>query len=148
MADIQWIEQVDEGGCGLAVLAMLTGETYARLREHFPVFCNTHGIDHWVMDDYLADMGYAIRRVYKVQHYLEDVRAKWPVKPFAEKHFALVYQTRKDAELGINHSHYVALDARFNVYDPADKEYVKSKLSRYHKVLWIAGVYKVGSALV
>lgn len=133
---IQWIEQVDEGGCSVACLAMLMDTTYARVRDEYKKFCPTCGpAEDEQIDQFLAEHGFALQRIYRYRAY-DDQWRKWPPTPWAERHLAMVTQTKSDY-----YSHYVVMDYKGNVYDPADKEYKSGKLRRYYEVEWVAGVF-------
>lgn len=137
---MNWLEQVERAGCGIACMAMLLETTYARVVEEAPMFCGGKcGVDYLHLDHFLASRGYAVQRLERDQHFSGERRAKWPPKPWAEKHLVLVTQTRADID-----SHYVVMDSKGKVYDPSDATYVPSRLSRYYRVEWVAGVWKVG----
>jgi hypothetical protein len=136
---ITWIEQVDKGGCGIAALAMLLGVTYARMREMAPQLCGHCGVDEPIMYDVLAENGYAVQRLERMRASDEENRAVWPPKPWAKKHLVCVMQSPEDSV-----SHWVVMDGRGNVYDPADKEFRKCKLSRYHSVESVTAVLPTG----
>lgn len=145
MSALVWQEQVDDGGCGLACLAMLTDQPYARVRSEFPRFCNNCGVDGDTILHWLADHGHAIQKLSRYQEYAGTQR-RWPARPWADRHLVLLYQTRKDCELDslsgtFENSHYVVLDREGNCYDPADAAYTPCRLSRYYRVIWIAAVY-------
>lgn len=137
---VLWVEQVDKGGCSIACAAMLLGTTYARVREMAPQFCGACGVDPEQLDHFLAEHGLAVRRLFRFSEHTGEARAKWPPKPFAELHLVMVSQTKKDADA---YQHYVVMDGVGNVYDPSDPEYKKCRLSRYYRVEWVAGIYKV-----
>lgn len=140
MSGLVWQEQVEPSGCGLACLAMLIGTTYARILEQAPMFCGAKcGVEYTHMDHFLAEHGYAVQRIERNMHFNGMRRVKWPPKPWADKHLALVVQTKNDID-----AHYVVMDRRGNVYDPADPEYKKRRLTGYHRVEWVAAVLPVG----
>lgn len=132
---ISWVEQVDNGGCGLACLAMLLDTTYARIVELAPDLCGKCGVNQTEMDHFLAEQGFSVRRLYRDRRFDGVRRTKWPPKPFAERHLVSVWQTRNDIW-----DHWVVMDAKGNVYDPADPACTKSRLSRYYRVSSVAGV--------
>lgn len=149
MTGIVWQEQVDDGGCGLACLAMLTDQPYARIRASFPNFCNNCGIDGDVMLHWLAAQGYAVQKLTRYQEY-DGAMRRWPPRPFAERHLVLLWQSKRDFQLdaagsSLANSHYVVWDKNGDVFDPADSQYTPSRLSRYYRVIWVAGIHRVGS---
>jgi hypothetical protein len=106
-----WIGQEDTHGCGLAVLAMLTGRSYAdakvdvdamEQRERGPRDWNVEGCTHYTLDRYLAQR-YWMQRRY----------VSWgePLVPFAPIHYASVQQPS-------NNAHFVVLLADGTVLDP------------------------------
>lgn len=133
---ITWVEQVDSGGCGLACLAMLLDTTYARIVELAPDLCGKCGVNQTEMDHFLAEHGLHVRRLYQKQRFDGKFRAPWPPKPFADRHLVGVVQTKTDVW-----GHWVVMDEKGVIYDPADPEFKKSKLSRYYKVESIAGIW-------
>lgn len=135
---MQWVEQVEKGGCGIACLAMLLDTTYARIVEMAPDLCGKCGVEEAVMFDFLAEHGYAVQRVEQAKASDGTKRKKWPPKPWADRHLVMVMQTKDDVA-----AHYVVMDAKGNVYDPADPEYRRTRLSRYYSVEWVAAVVKV-----
>lgn len=125
-AEIKIVPQEDESGCGLAVLAMLTGRTYKDVRAEFPerdFHSSGLGIsDIW---RYLWDRGYYLRVVY------ENPGGEWPPPPFAAVHFA---QVQNEA----GNSHAVYMDARGTVADPLASG--NTKLSDWPVVNQVVGV--------
>ncbi len=117
MSDLRWIGQEDAQGCGAAVLAMLTGQTYAAVKADMdadPWVCEggernwaAHGLTSHVLDRYLAARGYFLRRIYDAWGIVES----WPPEPFAPLHFARVRQPS-------GHGHFVAMDRTGRVFDP------------------------------
>ena len=118
---------------------MLLGVTYARIVEMTPAFCGTCGIhDDSVVWQFLAEHGYAVRPLWQFREY-NDEKREWPPKPFAPMHLCSVTQTSKDF-----YGHYVCMDAKGVVYDPALPAFSPKSLDDYHDVDWVAGVYSVG----
>lgn len=130
-----WVEQVDKGGCGIACLAMLLDTTYARIVELAPELCGKCGVEQTELDHFLAEQGFAVQRLYPDRRFDGLRRTLWPVKPFADRHLVSVVQSKADIW-----GHWVVMDGKGVVYDPADPEFKKSKLSRYYRVTSIAGV--------
>ena len=145
--DIQWCEQVGKSGCGLAISAMVLSTqdpniTYARVVEMAPNWCHDRcGLDDMQLDEFLAEHGFAVQRLWQARDFDKKLKAKWPPKPWATLHVCAVYQTKNDALLG--DGHYVVMDSKGLVYDPADPQYTKCRLSRYHSVEWVAAIYPV-----
>lgn len=140
-----WVEQpngVGDAGCGIASLAMLLETTYQRIVAQCPQLCGTTcGVRVDVMDEVLAENGYAVQRMYRHKIFDRQRRAKWPVRPWADKHLVMVYPTRNDMDARQDEeAHYVVMDREGTVLDPADAAPTPSKLSRYYRVAWIAAV--------
>lgn len=135
-----WISQPSTpgGGCGIACVAMLTDRTYNDVRDIAPWFCEKCGVETEPIDHLLSSLGYSVRRLHQFREFDGKPEALWPPQPFAPIHLALVMQTAKDYE-----AHYVVVDGHGNVSDPADVKPELCGLSRYHDVLWVAGVYRV-----
>lgn len=119
------ILQRTQDECGIATLAMITGEPYEQVRAEFPFFKD--GIDEWEVRAYLAERGYACAQVYI--HYA-PMRVNLPerVKPFTDVHFAYV-----------DDRHFVVVLRDGTVLDPARPQ--PRHIDQY-KVSWICGVVK------
>jgi hypothetical protein len=117
---------------------MLLDTTYARVCAIGDKLCLSCGVEEADLDQFLAEHGYAIQRRWKHRWYDGTKNEPWPPKPWADKHVALVWQTRDDSD-----AHYVVVDHRGTVYDPADTEFIPSKLDRYYDVEWVAAVHPV-----
>ena len=147
MGAVVWQEQVLKSGCGYAIAAMVLSTddptiTYARVTEMAPHWCHEKcGIGDEQLDEFLAEQGWAVQRVWPASDFDKEIKAKWPPKPWAEVHVCSVYQTRNDFLR--KDGHYVVMDGKGLVYDPADPEYTRCRLSRYYDVEWVAAVYKV-----
>lgn len=132
---IRWVRQEDANGCALAVLAMLTGETYDAVKAEVATYAEyaghdgdwgKHGTTHYTLDRFLIPRGFYMQRVFVAWHQrrVDDVNdpadpvrhellpgAVWPPVPWAPLHFASVQQPSR-------HSHFVAMDADGRVFDP------------------------------
>lgn len=128
-------------GCGIAALAQLTDTDYNRIRELAPALCEKCGVhDDTVMWQFLSEHGYALQMKWEFREYDEEKLEEWPPKPWAERHLCSVVQTAKDV-----YGHYVAMDAKGVVYDPALEQFAPKTLGDYYTVEWVAGLYKVGN---
>lgn len=136
---VQWVEQVDKGGCGLACLAMLLDTTYARIVEWGPELCGKCGMEDDQMEQFLASKGMAWQRVWQHREFDGKEHEPWPPEPWAERHLCSVVQTPLDMV-----GHFVVMDRDGACYDPADTELKPRRLTDYHEVEWVAGVFKVG----
>lgn len=125
------IKQREPNGCGLACLAMVTGQTYEKVRTDLQarryVWLNgdqtpgEHGIHNNVLDLYLERHGFWLQRRYRA-HYIAPPRAgarrhrwghtrDWPCGAWACAHIAQVKQPS-------GKGHYVVMDAAGHVLDP------------------------------
>lgn len=139
-----WIEQPDDppGGCGIASLAMLLDTNYVQMTILAPELCAKCGVDAPVMHGVLAEQGYA------VQTFTRTDGKPWPPKPWADKHLCLVWQTKadfdKDARRGTSEqTHWVCMNEKGVVYDPALEEFQPKRLRDYYRVLSVAAVVAV-----
>jgi hypothetical protein len=90
---VRLVLQEDAWGCGLAVLAMLTGQTYAQVRDAFPGRDFSGAGEHRGMvphdlDYFLSREGYATAARWH-SWYLPP-RSRWLPEPFAAVHYAQV----------------------------------------------------------
>lgn len=152
---ITHVRQLDQHGCGVACLAMITGHAYEAVRAWFrcKAWQNAqarHDVpeqsfrDRWEAHDfgvrgmtdydlgaYLAEHGfaYALRYANLWQHGIEHRRAPWPPAPFAPVHIVTVYQPTG--------GHYVVWLPDGRVLDPAGGE---TTIGALHDVQAIIGV--------
>lgn len=144
---IPFIEQVLKSGCGLSIGGMVIGTedpemTYARMVALAPNWCHEKcGAEDLELDELLAEHGWALQRKWQSRKFDGQIKAVWPPKPWARLHIVSVYQTEPDYIRG--DGHYVVMDGKGIVFDPADPKHVKCKLDRYHDVEWVAAVFKV-----
>ena len=120
------VRQKHQRGCGIACVAMLTGEDYDTLAAEVEWRDDQSPVGFYV-DDQLWRRGYAICRVY------ERGSTMWPPLPFARVHLCNVdYVT--DAPV----SHNVVMLADGSVLDPMHDE--PRRLSDYPRVYNVAAV--------
>lgn len=112
MAEMRWVAQEHPDGCGVAVLAMLTDDTYenvaAALRADPWMEGNGFALTQPVLEKYLSDRGWYLRRVYVAW---QTPGCQWPPEPFAERHYAIVTQPS-------GNGHFVAVEADGTLLDP------------------------------
>lgn len=125
---VRWVRQEDAEGCALAVLAMLTGETYADVKAAVdgvegPRDWEEHGCTHHTIDRHLATRGWFWQRRYD----WPDV----PLEPFAEVHHAQVLQPS-------GNQHFVVVLGRGAVLDPL--RFGLHRLSDWPKVQQLVGL--------
>ena len=136
MSHPAWVRQEDAKGCGLAVLAMLTGRTYAEVRERVdavevgpseaPRDWARSGCTHYTLDRYLAGEGWFVQRRFAT--YLE-----LPFAPFAPIHYAQVVQPS-------GRGHFVVVLADGTVLDPMREGHFR--LSEWTKVNQLVGLVR------
>lgn len=117
---MQLIRQQQPNHCGVAVLAMLTDLPYYEVVAKLGATLREAGLNEMYMRQFLWDMGYNIRQIYKTDLTKNFyVRKPWPPTPFADKH--AVFTTPH---------HWVAMDKVGNIFDPwKEGQYT---LSAYH----------------
>lgn len=115
MLSLTWRPQEDAHGCGLAVLAMITGTPYERVKVEIESQdghghngnWNERGLTHISLDRYLTRRGFYRQRRYKHETEL----GAWPPEPWAPVHYASVKQPS-------GNGHFVVMDSEGNVLDP------------------------------
>lgn len=133
--------QKHDYGCGIASLAMLTGDTYDGIRawilDHWQNQIMGHeSNDSWltksgvtgpVLDWFLAQHGYVWRKVYS--GWRPD---PWPPAPFAPVHVAQVVQPSGMA-------HFVVVTETGDVLDPASG--APRSLTDWQQINYVQGVW-------
>lgn len=106
MRPVRLVRQEHSHECGIACIAMIAGLTIEQAREAFdrvyPLsrkekgFAVTQGITYVSVDAVLAELGFAVARLWKPAHWCEKVkqefrpRSEWPPQPFADAHLVQV----------------------------------------------------------
>jgi hypothetical protein len=137
---VELIRQTHDYGCGIASLAMISGQPYNAVREwlveNWPggtqtpdEWLTTRGIHKGIADYYLAAHGYVWRTVYGGWKLPE-----WPPRPFAPVHLAHVVQPS-------GNTHYVVMRADGVVLDPMCDE--PRALSDWSYVNNVQGVWSL-----
>ncbi len=134
---LRYVRAKVTNSCVIACLAMVTGESFARVRRGLLEFWQDEGqfqgIGDNVFDEYLGQRGFAmqyIRHEYKPRFQL---RAPWPPAPWAPIHVCDVF------DQGL---HAVVMRADGRIMDPSDRK--RRALAEYHRVFGVCGVWKVG----
>lgn len=102
-----------------------------------PQFCGRCGVEDDAIEQFLTEHGFSTQRIWQYRDYDGTKREIWPPKPWAERHLAMVTQTDEDV-----FQHYVVMDGKGKVYDPADPAYRDCDLSRYYEVHWVSAIYR------
>lgn len=136
------VAQDDSEGCAVAVIATLTGRTYADVREQIDREpwhghngdWTADGVSHITVDRLLIAHGYYLQRVY------DNMVREWPPVPWAQIHFAQVVQPS-------GRNHFVVMLRDGTVLDPMrEGEY---RLDDWTKVNNVVGlVHSVAPASV
>lgn len=135
---MNYIQQKDSRGCGVAALAMVLGMSYEATAADFTKDpwergtrdLNQQGLYQTEVDRYLWKHNQFVLRKYIFSG------PDWPPLPFAERHICNV---KVSAESPINH--FVAMDGSGKVFDPLDES--KSSLMQYHSVENVSGLSTV-----
>lgn len=94
---MRYIAQEESDGCLVACVAMVTGRTYREIRAMCDVGYDGgrgRGINEYIADDILGELGFAVMRRYKHQLRFGRDRIEWPGLPFAPVHIAYVSATQ------------------------------------------------------
>lgn len=81
------IAQRHKDGCGRAVLAMLTGQTYEEVDQVIPARDGNRALELWQQERFLMERGWFQRVILRRE---EAPGGKWPPAPFAPLHMAMV----------------------------------------------------------
>jgi hypothetical protein len=100
---VRHVRQEDACGCVCASLAMVTGRSYAEVRNHSHfrgVDWISSGITHHAAQGYLSLTGFAAGLVYRWLPGLVDGKQpaldEWPPRPFAPAHIIAINGGRHD----------------------------------------------------
>ena len=134
MSDIDYIPQLEDDGCLVACVAMVTGRPYADIRQLCAPSYN-EGIHEIIADDLLGELGYAVMRRYRHVPHLKRERAVWPCPPFAPVHICYVDATRGP--------HAVVMLRTGDIYDPWKRERLTLAHPDFGVIDHIDGVFKI-----
>lgn len=136
--NINLITQKHNRGCGVACLAMITGKSYDEILEDCEAAWDEQtGLYTNIVDAYLWDHGYALRKYYSNNNWQKIKRDPWPIKPFTDIHLVhlRVYELASC-------EHFVIMSRDGTVLDP--KLGHKPSLADYYNIYSISGIYYVG----
>jgi len=124
--------------CALTALSMVTGEEYDSVAEYFDgIDFDKGGITYYALNSFLFDHGFSTARIFKYKGFKDcPQRTPWPPEPFADMHICEVLPYESST-----FSHFIVMLRDGKIFDPAFSEI--KKLSDYHKVYNVAGVYKI-----
>lgn len=127
---INRVEQLDKMGCGMACLAMVTGQTYADVKAHFNGnFAD--GLIDFALQQYLAEHGYAT--AIKYPHYMptNTKRDIFPPEPFADVHLVAA------------DGHIMVMLRNGTIIDPAPSRPEPRTINQYTHVYYVMGIVKL-----
>ena len=111
---MKYIKQRHKYGCGVACLAMVTGNSYETVRRAFTFDAAKTGLTVQHMVHYLSSLGYWIQ--YKSMEPVGLINQQCtPMRSIADSHICMV-QNSKTSKF-----HFVVVDSHGCLYDPADK---------------------------
>lgn len=127
-------------GCGVAVLAMVTGHDYDAIVDYFKgLDFNRHGLYLRSLEEYLAEHGFAWRSFFRYRGWFiaghSVPREPWPPKAFAYAHICEVKIE------GAPCNHFVVLLEDDTVLDPLTTK--KKWLADYAEINNVTGVYRI-----
>ncbi len=138
---ITWVKQEDAKGCGIAAIAMLTGQSYVEVNSHLVKLMNRTadsfgetGINHLHIDQYLASKGFAIVRRLSFNPFTNRKKRSWP-RAFCDAAYCEVEQ------LATGNWHFVVLLRDGSILDPLHSE--RKSFGDYKRISSITGVFKV-----
>jgi ABC-type bacteriocin/lantibiotic exporter with double-glycine peptidase domain len=135
---IRRVQQEHPMGCGVACVAMVTGQPYQEVAALLSKWDGSKGTTHTTIQELLHHYGFAHSILYSTCQFTNERREVWPGLPFADAgHIVSV-----DSPIG---AHYVVWLRNGVVLDPARDGYWK--LSDYGRAHHIIGVYPVQKML-
>jgi hypothetical protein len=134
---VKWVKQIDENGCVIAALSMVTDLSYEEVKVQFArSFCVNCGLSDEDIAQFLANNGYATSWRYLWNAPSRMEREIWPPEPQTELNLCKV-KVYPDSRM----NHIVVVTKNGTVYDPEREEH--RKLSDYHRVYCMIGVVKI-----
>lgn len=132
---INYIQQPEPYGCGIAVIAMIMGKTYWEVKEYFEdkTIGPRTGVTFDTFKEILFQNGYLTFHIFKTIVHLQKPREIWPPLPFAPYHWVTVLNPNRS-------SHAILWMADGTVYDPFISG--KRSLSQYSEITMVMGVWK------
>ena len=130
---IRLVRQLDDDGCIVASLAMVTGCTYLDIKHEIPEFEQREGLNFRHVDDFLHRHGYAWQTIFAHMPPGNTKRDPWPPAPWADVHLA-------EVEMPSGNYHSVVMLADGRVLDPLTE--APRRLSDYPKVASVRAVYR------
>jgi len=126
------VRQQHPFGCQIATCAMILGLSYEQASEMYPKMTND-GYGPHVLDDILANRGFATARKFRFSAEKHRPRDPWPPEPFGDLHWCQVITP------GGGHAVLMLLDG--TVLDPATDE--PRRLTDYVEVNSVAAITRI-----
>lgn len=134
---MKYVAQRESWDCGIAALAMATGESYERVYDDLRASAGPEGINDDLTKDWLFRNDWAwqerTRNVWKGGSYHPHV--VWPPRPFANTHICFV-----EATAGW---HYCVLDFEGRVLDPFKQSRQSLADPDYKRVASVLGLFRI-----
>lgn len=149
---ISFVRQGHDYGCGIACLAMATGQTYEAVHADLVAALPGRdfaegGIHSHILKWYLAERGMVWReltRYVPAEPGERCERMPWPPEPFAPRHIASVVQPSRN-------QHFVVVDPDGYVLDPLDTEtgpHPLKRLEAWEDVNNVVGIWAAAGRLL
>jgi hypothetical protein len=133
---ITHVRQEHPNGCGIACVAMLTGQTYTQARGLFGGEETERGMTHYDWFEALARCGYAAQFLFQREQKIGRTppREVWPLPPWAPAH---IVQTG---------NHYVVMLSDGTILDPAVSS-APRRITDYpaDRIYSMSGIFPVNS---
>jgi hypothetical protein len=90
--DIQYVAQEHPFGCGIACVAMITGQSYAQVLDQMGGEIKGRGTTHFEWFEALAEQGFAVQFIFQRQQKIgrTPIRKIWPLAPWAPVHIVQI----------------------------------------------------------
>jgi hypothetical protein len=127
---INRVVQKDAKGCGIACVAMVTGQDYDTVKTGFEGYFKD-GLTDFAISAYLAEHGYAT--AIKYPHYMptNTKREIFPPEPFADVHLVSA------------DGHNMVMLRDGTILDPAPSRPEPRTINQYSFVYWVMAVVKI-----
>ena len=130
------VRQKEARGCGIAVLAIVTGKTYDEIAAYFGGEFESQGLYLHDLDVFLSNNGFAYARRFRIGGFRRRTeQTPWPVPPFAPVHIVEV----RYASAPVNH--FVVMRRDGTVLDPLQD--AERSITDYTEILNITGIWQM-----
>lgn len=104
---IQWVQQEDAMGCGIACVAMIAGISYQSVAVMVSQPIRQQGMTHYTVMDLLHRFAIPYQFLWRTDQLRQAQRNPWPPLPFANAHIVQV------------DNHYIVWTLDNKILDPA-----------------------------